>query len=116
MPACTTVGNGVAPSQQVRRAAHVLREQNGPHRRQFLPVSVTRKLEELRPCSAFCSQLVPHIFTPLRPPTAHRPRRTSFHITIIHLQLRGHDQVDARLDSVRGAAPDWLRRKLPRGD
>ena len=30
------VGDGVAPGRQVRRAAHLLRQQDGPHRRQLL--------------------------------------------------------------------------------
>ena len=32
------VRDGVAPGRQVRRAAHLLRQQDGPHRRQLLPL------------------------------------------------------------------------------
>ena len=30
------IRDGVAPGRQIRRAAHLLRQQDGPHRRQFL--------------------------------------------------------------------------------
>ena len=41
------IGDGVAPGRQIRRAAHLLRQQDGPHRRRLLHVGRARSSEKL---------------------------------------------------------------------
>ena len=44
------IRDGVAPGRQIRRAAHLLRQQDGPHRRQFLALRRHDRWTASAPC------------------------------------------------------------------